>query len=65
VLSLGRFEHVDEKLTGALNPFDPLTVSIVIPVAPGALIFTVGGANETLKSGPEVTVKLADPCEDS
>ena len=57
VLSLGRPVQVVEKLTGELNPFDPLTVSIVVAEEPGELTFTIAGANDTVKSGAGVTLK--------
>jgi hypothetical protein len=63
LLPLGRPAHVAEKLTCELNPFDPLTVSIVVADEPGELTFTVAGAKETLKSGPGVTVSDAEACE--
>lgn len=58
LLSLGRPGQVAEKATCELNPFDPLTVSIVAAEEPGELTFTVAGAKETLKSGPGVTCWL-------
>ena len=56
LLSLGRPAHVAEKLTCELNPFDPLTVSMVVADEPGELTFTMAGTKDTLKSGTGVTV---------
>jgi hypothetical protein len=56
VLSLGSPAHVAAaKLIGVLNPLLPLTVTIVVPVEPGAGTVIIAGAKVRLKSGPGVT----------
>lgn len=57
VLSLGRPAHA-EKLTCALNPFDPVTVTIVVAEEPGALTFTTEGEKAIVKSGWAVTLTV-------
>lgn|ERR1700733_754955 len=62
VLSEGRLAQ-PVRLTDAVKPFVAFTVKTVVPVEPGALTLTVGGANEMLKSGPGFTVSFTEPCD--
>ena len=56
VVSLGRPVTVAvAKLMAVLNPFVPVTVTMVLAEAPGDATVTVAGAKVMLKSGPGLT----------
>ncbi len=56
VLSDGKpVQDAAEKLIAPLYPLLPVTVTVVVALAPGALTLSAAGANEMLKSGPGVT----------
>jgi hypothetical protein len=64
LLSLGRPETVAvAKLMAVLNPFVPVTVTMVLAEAPGDATVTVAGAKVMLKSGPGLTCSEAEPLE--
>ena len=55
-LSEGR--PAQEKLVAPLNPFEPVTVSIVVPESPGLVTLIVAGAKEKVKSGCKLTLTV-------
>jgi hypothetical protein len=64
LLSLGRPETVAvAKLMAVLNPFVPVTVTVVLADAPGDATVTVAGAKVMLKSGPGLTCTGTEPEE--